>query len=260
MTIKAIIADDEEYGRDNLKNLIDQYCNNIEIVAIAASVASARKMIKSYKPDVVFLDIQMPGENGFELINKLADETSKPYIVFVTAYNQFAIKAIKAQAFDYILKPIDIDELMRCEVRLMQALNPHLKNEANAPVQEEPTPIDVNGKISISHSRGIKVLHLNSILYFEADKNYTIIHIRSELKNGAHEKFVVSRNLGYYEHFLPANLFFRVHYSFIINVDYVKDYVNTNNGSVIMENGAVIELSRRRSGPFRQFLKDHNKI
>ncbi len=253
MIIKAVIVDDEEYSRVNLKNLIGKYCKHIEVVGTAESVATARTIIKVQVPDVIFLDINMPNESGFDLLTNQKKDSGGPLVVFVTAYNQYAIKAIKVDAVDYILKPIDIKELINCEQKLKRLLDPKYNEKTN---NEENIPkIDIHGKVSINHSRGVKLLHFSSIVYLQADNNYTTIHVMSGNKK---EKLMVSRNLGYFEQLLPHQLFFRLHNSFIINLDLMKEYSNEGKGRVIMSEGTTIELSRRKKNAFRQLLKDRN--
>lgn len=240
--IRALIVDDEKSGRENLSHLIEEFCNGIKITATASSVNEAIEKVKLYSPDVLFLDIDMPHGTGFDLLNKLE---YKPLTVFVTAHANFAIKAIKNDAFDYILKPIDIDELVECIKRLLSEINEHKKEAETRPGQKQ--------RLKISDSKGVHLLEVSDIIYLEADNNYTIIH----LEKGSHDgKFVVSRTMGEYESVLPQESFFRIHKSYIINIDKMKNYTRDDSTYVVMSNGDTIEISRRKVSKFRQYLNE----
>ncbi len=243
-TLKAIIVDDDETGRENLQNLVSQYCSHIDIMGSAASVREARVLLKKHRPDVIFLDIRMPEEDGFALLDYLSAEALTPSVVFVTAYDQYSIKAIRYRAFDYLLKPIDIDELQECEKRLLAAPPPAPQPAATA-----------EHKITVGHSRGTRVIDFSDIVYLQADKNYTVFHLRNGPGNT--ERFVVSKTLSDFEAAIPADTFFRVHKSYIVNVVHVREHRNMDGGYIVMSNGDKVEVSRRRSTFFRQFLYEN---
>ncbi len=244
MIIKGIIVDDEELGRTNLHTLINVYCPNIKIIALAEDILQAKEIIDAEKPDVVFLDINMPGGNGFDLVNSFEID-DLPIIIFVTAYDKYAIQAIKTGAFDYILKPIDVSELELCEQKLLSKLDKK---------QDTANEIEANDeKISIKHNKGVKLIRTRNILYIEAEGSYSIIHITTEV---GEEKFVASRALRDFENILSGKHFYRVHKSFLVNVMHVEEF-SVADSQVIMKNNIPIEVSRRKGISFKQFLDDH---
>lgn len=242
--LKAIIVDDDESGRENLQALLHEYCLDVAIVGFAASVDEAVTLIRAAAPDVVFLDVHMPGKDGFALLSMLPEELAPPHIVFVTAYDQYAISAIRKKAFDYLLKPIDVDELQDCIQRLLVA------QSAQQPANTERT----DERISVGHAKGTRLISLKDIVYLEGDRNYTIMHLLTE--KGA-EKFIVSRTMSDFEATLPGSRFFRVHKSYIINVAHLREQLNYKGGNIVMSNGRQIEVSRRRSSLFHEFINAH---
>lgn len=244
-SLTSIIVDDDESARANLYSLLNRYCKDVEVLGLAASVGEALNLVVSKKPQVIFLDIRMPGGDGFSLLQMIPPEIPLPRIVLVTAYDQYAIKAIRARASDYLLKPIDVDELQQCVRQLITT------NHEQQPV----TSPDIAGeRISINHAKGMRLITLRDIIYLEGDKNYTILYLAS---SGGVEKFVSSRTLGDFETALPEASFFRVHKSYIINIAHITEQRNQAGNYVIMKNGKQIEISRRRASLFRQFIHEH---
>ena len=236
--LKAFLVDDEKKSLSNLENLIHQYCPKIHVIGSTQSSVEAVQLIKKSSPDVLFLDIEMPEINGFELL-KLLGDTSKYKVVFVTAYNQFAIKAIKENALDYLLKPISIKELMEVEERLLNVSKPlSTKDEI------------VKDKIVISIHEGYVVEALENILYFQSESNYTTI-IRKEGKD-----LVISKTLKHFENELLEHQFIRIHNSFLINSIYIEKVVK-HQSYLMMKGGKKITISRRRMASVLELLK-HN--
>lgn len=252
MTLTAIIVDDDEHGRMNLLHLLNTYCPSIKVVDLADSVPKARTIVEEYSPNIVFLDINIPGENGFELLNDESVKTSNTFVVFVTAHSDYAIKAIKYGATDYILKPIDVDELIACEQKILR-LSENTPGRKNAEPETEFISAEKD-KISLTHAKGIKIISVEDIIYLEADSCYTILHLRNEKGS---EKFIVSRTLSYFEGILRSDIFARCHKSYIANLREVKELINTNNGYLLMSNGSELEISRRKSSFIRQMLIEH---
>jgi two-component system LytT family response regulator len=254
MKLRAAVVDDEAFGRENLINLLKQYCPDITVVGTAESSAGARELLANTAVDVLFLDINMPGESGLSLLESF--ENTHLQVVFVTAYDQYSIRAIKAGAFDYILKPIDIDELQETVAKLVKS---HEERESQHRELEKyrQSMHDLSGtlsrkklpdKLNIPHSKGIKIVNINDIVRLSADNNYTDLY----LQNG--QKLVVSRTLKDFEDVLDPESFFRIHKSHIINIEHLKEYLSDYNGFVLMSDGVKIEISRRRSPAFLQFL------
>lgn len=255
MPINAIIVDDEEYSRKSLFFLLDGYCPEVKVKGIARSVAEAREFLKSEPIDLVFLDIAMPVEDGFSLLPDLKRNITS--VIFTTAYNQYAIKAIRASAVDYLLKPIDIQELQdsidKASEWKAQASENNTLAVAHETVfnslHENLNEIKRIKKINLPHSNGFHVLNINDILYIQADSNYSIFYVA----NG--EKIVVSKHLKEYESILDDCGFCRVHKSTMINLAHLLSYSNKNGLVVKMSNNTEHPVSRRRSPEFMETVK-----
>jgi two-component system LytT family response regulator len=238
----AIIVDDEFHGRENLRLIIETYCPEIDIKDCASSVISAIEMVKIQKPEVVFLDINMPMLDGFDFLNEF--ECRDFLVVFVSAHQEYGINAVKANAFDYLLKPINIKELKVCVKKLL-----HYKE------QKEASKISTkNNNLVIPSSHGFEVLHIDDILRLEADGCYTKI-ITKDKKTS-----FVSRILKDFELSLPKETFFRVHKSHLINLKYIKNYSNLSGGFVTMIDNCKVEISRRKSSEFLHQVKLFLKV
>jgi two-component system LytT family response regulator len=235
--LRAIIVDDELHGRENLKKIIENYCNEIEILGIADSVNNAKKLVNLYNPDVVFLDINMPVLDGFDFLDEYDERNFM--VVFVSAHEEFGINAVKAGAVDYLLKPINIKELKQTVKKLLIIKNKSTKVE----------PVLETDKIVLPAPHGFNVLVYDDIIRLEAEGCYTKVII----KDG--KNTIVSRTLKDFEDTLPKENFYRVHKSHLINLKYVKDYSNISGNSVTMIDGSKIEISRRKAPEFIQKIK-----
>lgn len=235
--LTAIIVDDELHGRENLKAIIENYCSEIEILGLADSVIAARKLVDIHKPNVVFLDISMPVLNGFDFLDEFDSRNFQ--VVFVSAHEEFGIKAIKAGAADYILKPINIKELKQTVKKLLSI---SAKSNSNTTLIEEE-------KIVIPASHGFNVIDIDKIIRLEAEGCYTKVIVK-EGKNS-----VVSRTLKDFEETLPKEKFFRVHKSHIVSLKYIKDYSGLSGHYITMIDGSKIEISRRKTPEFIQKIK-----
>jgi two-component system LytT family response regulator len=235
--IKAIIVDDEFFGRENLKKIIETYCPEIVILGSADSVVNAKEFVDIHKPDVVFLDINMPVLNGFDFLEEFDERNFM--VVFVSAHEEFGIKAVKAGALDYILKPINIKELKQTVKKLVE-----LKNKShNEEIFFEPN------KLIIPASHGITTVLIDDIVRLEADGCYTTIILDK------HEKIVISKTLKEFEEKLPKERFYRTHKSHLINLKFFKEFSNLDGNYVVMSDGSKIELSRRKAPEFIQKIK-----
>jgi len=233
----AIIVDDELFGRENLRQVLETYCPEVEILGLADSVVQAKKLVSSFHPEVVFLDIHMPVLDGFDFLAEFDERNFSA--VLVSAHEEFGIRAVKAGVADYILKPIDIKELKRCVKRLFLLRN--AKMDAVYPL--------LHDKLVIPASHGFQVLEMDEIVRLEADGCYTTVF----LTDG--KKTLVSRTLKDFEEPLPKGKFFRVHKSHLINLQFIKDYSNLSGSSVTMTDGSRIEVSRRKAPEFIQKIK-----
>lgn len=235
--LTAIIVDDELHGRENLKKIIENYCHEIEILACADSVVNAKELVSIHNPDVVFLDISMPVLDGFDFLDEYEERNFM--VVFVSAHEEFGIKAVKAGAADYLLKPVNIKELKQTVKRLLMIKNKGIKVET----------INETDKLVLPASHGFDVLVFDDIIRLEADGCYTKVVI----KDGKNK--IVSRTLKDFEDTLPKEKFFRTHKSHLINLKYIKDYSNISGNFVTMTDGSKVEISRRKAPDFIQKIK-----
>ena len=260
MQLNAIIVDDEEYSRKSLFFLIDSYCPNVKVRGIAKSVKEARQMLKSNQIDLVFLDIAMPYEDGFSLLPDLQKNSGS--VIFTTAFNQYALRAIKASAVDYLLKPIDIEELKESIVKTIflkelienknlnnnQYLN-HYKN-----LEENLNEFKKITKLNLPHLNGFNIVNIINIIYIEADSNYSIFHLENQ------NRIVVSKHLKEYEEILLDTEFIRIHKSKIINLKHLKNYSNKNCLTVIMSDDSQHTVARRKVSDFLETVKQFYSV
>lgn len=249
--ITALLVDDERNNLESLAFLLDNDCKGISVAGKATSAAEAREWLKKNKVDVVFLDINMPGESGFDLLNSLPEKNFQ--LVFVSAYNEYALQAIKASALDYILKPVSIDELRQTVTRLQQSLGtPDSRQQQTALVEHLLRSIDKKqspSKIALPHLGGISFIEVNDIVSLQADSNYTIIHKKDM------QKTVISKTLKEFEELLDPGKFARIHKSYIVNLEYIKEYSSMDGGQVKMADGNQWSISRRQLDQFLQKMK-----
>lgn len=230
----AIIVDDEKNGAEALKLLLEQNCPGMKIIDVVYSAESGIDSIRNNEPDIVFLDIEMPTGTGFDVINSTLDKNYE--VVFTTAYSQYAIKAFKTHAIDYLLKPIDIDELVSAVEKVKKRfLEKKKNNELNSLVGKMVIP---NKKISVPTVEGIIFITVEDIIHLESDSNYTNIF----LKDG--KKVLVSKTLKSFESQLVNCNFLRVHSAHLINLSEVEKYIKGDGGTLILKNKASIPVSR----------------
>ncbi|HEY8957003.1 LytTR family DNA-binding domain-containing protein [Chitinophaga sp.] len=235
--LTAIIIDDEKKGRVALREKLHDYCPEIELLGEAADGAEGLHLIREQKPDIVFLDIEMPSMNGFEMLHLLPQKDF--HLIFTTAYNQYAIKAIRYAAFDYLLKPVDIDELRSAVERVKEQSQEHTEEKLRV-LQQNLDTRPLLGKIAIPTLDGLLFFTITDIVYLEAKSNYTAIHFAN------HPSLLASRTMKDFEELLPADLFFRTHHSYIINLRYIKRYIRGEGGQIELENGAYVTVARRK--------------
>lgn len=254
--LNTIIVDDEEFARSSLYFLLQENCESIHIAGIAKSVAEARNLLTNNTIDLIFLDIAMPGENGFELIPHA--QASKAHVIFTTAYDQYALKAIKANALDYLLKPIDIDELKAAVDKAEKYITLN-KNENGRKESLQNLAVNLSErseirKISLPNGQGYSLINIDDIIHIEADSNYSVFYLQNK------DKITVSKVLKEYEEILPDNQFVRIHKSSIVNLNYVKEYNSKNGLEVILKNGDKIAVSRRRASDFADKIKSYTSF
>ncbi len=245
--MKAIIVDDEERSRKNITALLTDFCAGVEVLDAVKSVEEAMHAIKKYRPDVVFLDIQMQRETGFDLLNKIDKIDFE--VIFTTAHAEYAINAIRFSAIDYLLKPIDIEELK-------QAVSRVEKKRKVSNIQEQFETLLYNFKssdagnyrLAIPFSEGMVFVNMKDILYCEAQSNYTQLY----MKDG--KSYLVSKTLKDYESLLIQHGFFRVHHSFLVNIKEIKQYIKGDGGYIVMNNNVQIGISQRKKDAFLKMI------
>ncbi len=243
MKLNAIIVDDEINSRVILRNYLTKYCPSVTILGEAASVQETLELLKSHTPDVLFLDVEMPYGNAFDLLEEVPDRAFE--IVFVTAYDHYAVDALNAQATYYLLKPIAIDNLIKAVDHVS-----HIKQRETA-LQDTilvPKVTTVEGKITIPQQDGFEVLEIADILYCEADDNYTKIHLVKGQK-------LVSKTLKYFEESLNAQGFVRIHKSYLVNVNKITRYRKGKGGSIVLTSGKEVAVSSSKKGTLLDYFK-----
>lgn len=254
MSLKIVIVDDEKWNRANLKALIEANCPEITIAGEAGSVDEAIKLLSKIRCDLLFLDIEMPQKNGFDLLKELWPV--KFEVIFCTAYDKYAIKAFKFNAVDYLLKPIEIEDLVSAIRKAEENVRAKLKKPIDIDLLLQS--ISPSGKkpdrIVIHLNEGMKFVKIDSIIRCASDGNYTILY----LTNG--EKIMVAKTLKDFDEMLEEYGFYRIHNTHLINLAYVKSYKKDDGGFVEMIDKSMIEVSRRRKDGFmdiigQQYLK-----
>ena len=242
--ITAIIIDDEAKGRLALREKLLSYCPQVKVVAEAANGQEALLLIQHHKPLLIFLDIEMPKMNGFEMLNELPEKDF--HIIFTTAYDQYAIKAIKYAAFDYLLKPIDIEELQEAISNIETKENNETKKQVELLQQNMQHPKKQLNKLAIPTLEGLLFFDINDIIHLEANSNYTNIYFTNKTK------ITASKTLKEFEELLPEDIFFRTHHSHLINLNYIKRYIKGDGGQIELQNGSYVDVARRKK---EEFLK-----
>jgi two-component system, LytTR family, response regulator len=236
-------VDDELGARESLANMVKRYCPNVDIVAKADSVKTAAEAIAQHAPDLVFLDIEMPNGNAFDLLEKY-DQIDFD-IIFTTAYDNHAIQAIRFSAIDYLLKPVDPEELKMAVQRFeKRPLNAKKPDEQYKTLLTNLKPGSKFKKIGIPDGEGLQFINLSDIIRCYSESNYTFF----VLTNGS--KILASRTLGEYEQLFANENFYRVHRSHLINLDHIKRYIRGEGGYVIMSDDSQVEVSRRNKTEF----------
>ncbi len=244
MKLTTIIVEDEQTSREILKNYLSKYCPNIEVVGEAENVNEALILIRNNDLDLVFLDVEMPYGNAFDLLDKVGDIHFET--IFVTAYNQYAMDALNAHASYYLMKPISIDELIKAVDYVTE-----IKTKENALHNEvlKPKTNTVDGKITIPQLDGFEVLQIADILYCKADDNYTEIYLNNDKKK------LVSKTLKYFEEALNDSHFVRIHKSYVVNVNEVIKYIKGKGGSVMLSNGKEISVSSSKKSELLSYFR-----
>ena len=247
--LKTLIIEDEEKSRDVLLKIIEKNCPELVITGMASNVAEGVEKIKSLQPDLVFLDITMPDGSGFDVLEQV--QGYKFDLIFATASNHHAVRAFKYSACDYLLKPIDAEELKAAVERIMQRKSqvPDMQN-LNFLIQQLKRADDNYQKITLPTGNAYEIINLKDIIRCEADGSYTNFFLADK------RKLMVSASLKHYEELLPENDFIRVHHHNLINMNHVLRFLKEDGGYAVMSDGSKIEISRRKKDQFMERLKN----
>lgn len=231
MKLNAVIVEDEAGSREILRNYVAKYCKDVILMGEAANIEQGLDLVEKVAPDLVFLDVEMPFGNAFDFLDQLPDRTFET--VFVTAYNQYAMEALNNHAAYYLMKPINIDELIKAVsyVREIKEKEDALEDKILSPKLKK-----VDGKITLPQQDGFQVLNVADILFCKADDNYTEIYLDNK-------KLLVSKTLKYFEEALSDFTFARIHKSYLVNVNEVVKYKKGKGGSVVISNGKELLVS-----------------
>lgn len=254
--ISCVIVDDEERNRNYLFKVISKYCPEVLVLGMAANVEEGINLINREKPQLIFLDIEMPDGNGFELLQKISSYRFE--VIFVTGYNDHAIRAIKFNALDYLLKPLDTDELReavkKAELKIKSTENQKTDFTQLLKQINSTTDVPESDKLAIPTVKGIDFVSIKDILYCEAHKNYTMFFFVSG------DKLLSSKNIGEYEKKLPKEFtsdrskFFRAHKSYLVNLLHLKSY-DAQENYLILNDGKTIPVAQRRKTQFLKIMK-----
>ncbi len=259
-SFKVLIVDDEKKACVNLQNLLLEYVDpDINIAGIANSTKEAEALILEHQPDALFLDIEMPNENAFAFLERVSPVNFE--VIFVTAYDEYALKAFKLNAIDYILKPISIPELRTAHLKLKERLKfKRLLAKQDFSFNQLSDQVKNKSKlhkITLRDSNTIEVVEFNDLVFVEAQSSYSRIVF---FKDGKEKEMVLSNPLSEYEEILPDAQFYRIHRSYLINCKQIKRISTDNGGQVIMKNDATLPVSRRRYAPLISFLANNDAV
>jgi two-component system, LytTR family, response regulator len=244
--IKAILVDDELSSLQNLQQKLVEFCPDILIAAVTQKPEDAILLIQQHKPDVVFLDIEMPRMNAFRMLEKLNEYNFE--IIFTTAYNHYAVDAIRISAFDYLTKPVAINDLQNAIERLGRNMRVQTKERIDVLKTSLADVKDPEDKIAINTAEGIEFIEIKTILRIESSSNYSKLF----LLNG--KNILVTKLLKDFEDMLVPYHFYRIHNSHLINLKYIKKYLRGDGGQVIMQNDEIIDVSRRKKEEFLKMI------
>jgi two-component system LytT family response regulator len=236
--IKAVIVDDEPHCCEVLSMLLEKYCPEVEVEAICYSAPEAVNLLSNTSARLVFLDIEMPHMNGFQLLEKLPAINFE--LIFTTSYDQYAIKAIRFSALDYLLKPIDREELQIAVRKAAQRLQSPMPQQLEILLQKLLQPAAQVTRIALPTMEGLQLIPIDSIISCTSSSNYTILSLKEN------QKLVVSRTLKEIEEMLDEHTFLRVHHSYLVNLNEIRKYIKGEGGSLIMSDGTSVDVSRSK--------------
>ena len=245
--IKAIIVDDEPYCCETLTILLKEYCPEVKVTGVYNNGKDALAPIRQQAPDLVFLDVEMPKMNGFEMLEQLSAVNFE--IIFTTSYDQYALKAIRFSAIDYLLKPVDQEELVTAVHKVIQRNQKPIAQQLEILMQKIHHPSTPISKLAMPTMEGLQMIEVNHIISCESDSNYTILHLKDKKKK------VVSSTLKEVEELLEYHSFCRVHRCYLVNLNEVEKYIKGEGGYLVMTDGSSVDVSRSRKEALMQKLQ-----
>lgn len=252
--VRTILVDDEPSGLNTLRRLLDEYCSGVKVVAECTDADSAKEKIELLEPQLVFLDISLPGKSSFDLLAEL--EAINFEIIFVTAHNQYTLQAFRYSAVDYLMKPVDEDLLIDAVKRAVKRISVNAINQNISTLLhnlQKPQPRQ-EMKLCIPSLQGFQVVDLKDILFCEASGSYTGFYFTNE------HHVISAKPIFEYEELLADAGFFRIHKSYLVNLLHVKEYLRGEGGSVILSNDKEVEVSRRKKDAFLGKIKAFYKF
>ena len=250
--ITALLIDDDQHLRQGMKSLLERHAPEIRIIGEAESVKTGIEAIENWKPQVVFLDIHLNDGTGFDILEQVAKTNGKlsSHIVFITAHEQYALKAFKFSALDYLLKPVDPEELKKSVVKVKEVLEKNTSfDHIDLLLENIRKKVDHFKRIALSTADGIHLFEISDIIRCESQDNYTQFFIKN------HKPLLISKTLKEYEELLMEHGFERIHQSHLINVSYLKSYIKTDGGYVIMGDNARLPIAQRKKERLQELIK-----
>ena len=246
--LRAIIIDDENKSRENLSILLNDFCPEVEVIEMAATVQESVIKIKKHLPDLIFLDIQLETYTGFDVLSVVEEVDFD--VIFTTAYSDYAIQAIRWAALDYLMKPINISELKKAVQKAYGRKNDlSIQSRLQSLMQQLKSEEAGKTKITLPTLEGLKFVKVAEILYMKAEGSYTYVYLSDSIK------YLVTKNLKEFETQLSNNNFFRIHHSYLINLDQLDKYIKGDGGQVVMTNGDYLDVSKRRKTLFLKMME-----
>jgi two-component system, LytTR family, response regulator len=244
--LKAILVDDELPSLQNLEQKLMEFCPDIKVIAAEQRPENAITLIEQSRPDVLFLDIEMPRMNGFKMLEHISDTSFD--VVFTTAYNHYAIEAIRISAFDYLVKPVAVKDLQITVDRLMKSQAKQTPEKLDVLRQNLSDSRTQNDKVTISTNEGVEFYEISQIVHIESSSNYSKIYF----KDG--KTMLVTKLLKDFEEMLVPYRFYRIHNSHLINLTHIKKYIRGDGGQVVMQNDEIIDVARRKKEDFLRLI------
>lgn len=244
--LRAILVDDERSSLENLQQKLNEFCPDISVIASSEKPEDAILLIRQHMPDVIFLDIEMPRMSGIRMLDELTDYTGE--IIFTTAYNHYAVEAIRISAFDYLIKPVSITDLQNAVARLVKYKQSETRERMDILRQSLSETKSQEDKIAVPTSEGLEFIQIKSIIHIESSSNYSKIFLN------AGKTMLVTKLLKDFEDMLLPYRFYRVHNSHLINLSYIKKYIRGDGGQVVMQDDTFIDVARRKKDEFLRLI------